>query len=207
MNRATDATASALVPLDATAQRLLFTEARTANRFDPEPVSDATLRAIWELSRWPPTSANCNPLRILFVRGEAAKGQLIPHMNEGNRAKTESAPVVAVLAADMAFHEYMPRLVPYRTGVKESLAEDDARRESLARFNAILQIGYFLLAVRAVGLVAGPMGGFDQAGVDTEFFTDSTWRSLLVVNIGKPAADAWFDRLPRLDYDEVVRFA
>ncbi|MCP3803934.1 malonic semialdehyde reductase [Allokutzneria sp. A3M-2-11 16] len=193
--------------LDKAAQELLFTEARTANAFSPEPVSDETLRAIWELAKWAPTAMNSNPLRVVYLRTEEAKARLIPHMSEGNQAKTATAPVVAVLAADSAFHEHMPHLFPIREGMREYFAGDDAARTHTAEFNSALQAGYFLLAVRAAGLAAGPMGGFDRAGVDGEFFADGRHRSIMVVNIGKPGEGAWFDRLPRLDYDEVVTLA
>jgi len=190
--------------LDADARALLFTEARTANTFTDEPVSDAQLREIVELAKWPPTSANTNPLRILFVRSSEARTRLVAHMSEGNQAKTLTAPMVAVLAADMTFHEQIPRLLPFRPELREVFAADDARRERLALFNATLQAGYFILAVRAVGLAAGPMGGFDADGVDAEFFADRSWHAILVVNIGRPGVDPWFERLPRLVYDEIA---
>ncbi|OKI85155.1 malonic semialdehyde reductase [Micromonospora sp. CB01531] len=196
-----------LITLHPEAQALLFTDARTANTFTDEPVSDAQLRTIHELAKYPPTAANTQPLRVLYVRDGEPRERLLTHMNEGNRAKTATAPVVAVLAADTDFHEFVPRVFPIRPQMRDALAEDPAGREQMARFNATLQIGYWLLAVRAAGLAAGPMGGFDAAGVDKEFFADSSWQSLLVVNIGKPGPDAWFPRLPRLDYDEVVRHA
>jgi 3-hydroxypropanoate dehydrogenase len=192
--------------LDPAAQRLLFTEARTANSFDPEPVGDETLRAIWELAKWPPTAANINPLRILYLRTEEAKQRLAPHMYDNNRAKTLTAPVVAVLAADVDFHEHIPQLFPSRPELKEAFA-DAEKRAAGAKYNATLQAGYFLLAVRAAGLAAGPMLGYDAAGVDAEFFADHTWESILVVNIGKPGVDPWFPRLPRLRYDQAVRLA
>jgi 3-hydroxypropanoate dehydrogenase len=192
--------------LDPAAQRLLFTEARTANTFDPEPVSDETLRAIWELAKWPPTAANINPLRILYLRTAEAKERLGPHMNDNNRGKTVTAPAVAVLAADVEFHEYIPQLFPSRPELKEAFA-DAERRTASAKYNATLQAGYFLLAIRAAGLAAGPMLGFDAAGVDAEFFADHTWESILVVNIGKPGVDPWFPRLPRLEYEQAVRLA
>ncbi|MFE9206693.1 malonic semialdehyde reductase [Micromonospora sp. NPDC007230] len=198
---------SDLITLHPEAQALLFTDARTANTFTDEPVSDTQLRTIHELAKYPPTAANTQPLRVLFLRDGEPRERLLTHMNEGNRAKTATAPVVAVLAADTDFHEFVPRVFPIRPQMRDALAEDPAGREQMARFNATLQIGYWLLAVRAAGLAAGPMGGFDAAGVDKEFFADSSWRSLLVVNIGKPGPDAWFPRLPRLDYDEVVRHA
>lgn len=193
------------IPSDAVAQ--LFTEARTANAFTDEPISDDHLRAIFELAKFPPTAANVQPLRVLFVRPGEARERLIPHMKEFNQAKTRSAPMVAVLAADTDFHEFIPRVYPVRPQMKDFLAADPVAREEMARFNATLQIGYFLLAVRAAGLAAGPMGSFDKAGVDREFFDGTTWKSLLVVNIGHPGENAWYPRMPRLGYEDVVRFA
>jgi 3-hydroxypropanoate dehydrogenase len=199
----TPAVSSPLV-LDADAQALLFTEARTANTFSDAPVSDEQLRAIVELAKWPPTAANTNPLRILFVRTPEARERLVVHMSGANQAKTLTAPAVAVLAADIGFHEQIPRLLPFRPELKDVFEADEVRREGHARFNATLQAAYFILAIRAAGLAAGPMAGFDAEGVDREFFADRAWRSILVVNIGQPGTDPWFDRLPRLDYDDVV---
>ncbi|MFU8874227.1 malonic semialdehyde reductase [Micromonospora sp. SL4-19] len=196
-----------LITLHPDAQALLFTDARTANTFTDEPVTDEQLRAIHELAKYPPTAANTQPLRVLYVRDGEPRERLLTHMNEGNRAKTASAPVVAVLAADTDFHEFIPQVFPIRPQMRDAFADDPAGREQMARFNATLQIGYWLLAARAAGLAAGPMGGFDAAGLDKEFFADGSWRSLLVVNLGKPGPDAWFPRLPRLDYDDVVRHA
>ena len=193
--------------LDDESQRLLFTNARTANTFSDDPVDDEQLAAIYDLMKWAPTGGNTQPLRILFIRSSEAKERLIAHLNEGNRDKTRSAPVVAVLAADTSFHEHLGRLFPQRPEMKDYFAADDALRERQAKFNATLQAGYFLLAVRAMGLAAGPMGGFDAAGIDEEFFADGTWSSILVVNIGRPGPRAWRDRLPRLDYHEAVRLA
>ncbi|MFG2052426.1 malonic semialdehyde reductase [Micromonospora sp. NPDC048930] len=198
---------SDFITLHPEAQAQLFTDARTANTFTDEPVSDEQLRAIFELAKYPPTAANTQPLRVLIVRQGEARERLLAHMGEGNRAKTATAPVVAVLAADTDFHEFIPRVFPIRPEMRDGLAADAVAREGMARFNATLQIGYWLFAVRAAGLAAGPMAGFDADGLDKEFFADSSWRSLLVVNIGKPGPDAWFPRLPRLDYEDVVRHA
>jgi 3-hydroxypropanoate dehydrogenase len=198
---------SDLITLHPEAQAQLFTDARTANTFTDEPVTDEQLRAIFELAKYPPTAANTQPLRVLYVRDGEPRERLLTHMNEGNRAKTASAPVVAVLAADTDFHEFIPRVFPIRAQMRDALAGDVQGRERMARFNATLQIGYWLLAVRAAGLAAGPMGGFDADGLDKEFFADNGWKSVLVVNIGKPGPDAWFPRLPRLDYDDVVKHA
>lgn len=190
--------------LDAEAQALLFTQARTANSFSPDPVDEETLRSIWELTKWAPTGGNTNPLRVLYVRSEEAKARLIPHLADGNRDKTASAPAVAVLAADSRFHDLVPTLLPFRPELKDQL-EDETIREPMWKFGSALQAGYFILGVRAAGLAAGPMAGFDADGVDREFFDGSHWRSILVVNIGHPGTDPWFDRLPRPDYDTAVR--
>ena len=118
-------------------------------------------------------------------------------------SKFTDEPATVILAADHDFHVNIPRLLPFRPEMKDMFV-DDAVREPFAHFNASIQTGYFILAVRAIGLAAGPLAGFDAAGVDNEFFAGTPLHSLLVVNIGTPADDAWFDRLPRLAYDEVV---
>jgi 3-hydroxypropanoate dehydrogenase len=186
------------------ARSLLFTGARTANAFTAEPVTDAQLHAIHELVKWGPTAANTQPMRVLYIRTPQARERLVRHMYDHNKGKAAAAPLVAIVAADHDFHEFIPKVFPIRPEMKDHLAGDPAGREKMANFNAALQGGYYLLAIRAAGLAAGPMGGFDAAGLDAEFFPDSNWRSLMVVNIGKPAADAWFGRLPRLDFDEVT---
>lgn len=186
------------------AQSLLFRDARTANSFTDEPVTGQQVQAIHDLVKYGPTAANTQPLRVLLVRSDEARARLLPHLYEMNRGKSASAPLVAVLAYDVDFHEQLPRLFPHAPNFKDNFA-DESTRHAAGRDNAWLQAGYFLLGVRAAGLAAGPMAGFDAAGVDTEFFPDGRTRSVLVVNIGQPAPDAWFDRLPRLDYDDVVR--
>ena len=193
--------------LDAKAKQVLFTGARTANSFADTPVTDAELSDIWELAKWAPTSANSQPLRVLYVRPGEARDRLVKHMDERNRAKTASAPAVAVLAMDTQFHEYLPTVLPFRPELKDVFAENDARRTATATFNATLQAGYVILAVRAHGLAAGPMGGFDSAGIDAEFFPDGRYRSILVVNIGHPGKNPWFGRLPRLNHEDVVQWA
>ena len=192
-----------LLSLTADAQDLLFREARTANAFTDEPVSDETVAAIYDLVKYAPTSMNNQPLRVALIRSESAREQLLKHMAEGNREKTARAPLVAVLAADTEFHENLPRVFPHFPQAKEMFT-DPAGREQVARLNASLQVGYFLLGVRAAGLAAGPMTGFDADALDADLFADRSWKSLVVVNIGHPAENAWFDRLPRLEHDEVV---
>lgn len=188
------------------AQDLLFRDARTANTFTDEPVTDEQVAAIYDLVKYAPTAMNTQPLRIVLVRDGEPRERLLKHMADGNRDKTASAPLVAVLAADTDFHEHLPRTFPHFPGAKELFADDTAREEA-ARFNAALQAGYFILGVRAAGLAAGPMGGFDAAGLDADLLAGTTLQSLVVVNIGHPAENAWSDRLPRLDHAEVVTTA
>jgi nitroreductase len=198
------ATATGLLAIDAETQDLLFREARTANAFTDEPISEDQIRAIHELVKYGPTAMNNQPLRVVLVRSPQARARLVEHMFDANKAKTSTAPLVALLAADTDFHEELPRVYPIRPEARDRFADDEQLREWSARFNATLQAAYFLIGVRAAGLAAGPMGGFDAAGVDAEFFPDGKHRTLLVVNIGKPTENAWFDRLPRLDYEDVV---
>lgn len=193
----------AALALHPDAQDLLFREARTANAFTEEPVTEEQIRAIYDLVKYAPTSMNIQPLRVTLVRTPEARERLLPLMSEGNRAKTATAPVVAILAADTDFHTNLDRVFPIMPNAKDFFA-DPVRRAETARFNALLQVGYFLLGIRAAGLAAGPMTGFDAEGVDKEFFADGRHKSLVVVNIGRPAEGAWFDRLPRLAHDEVV---
>lgn len=188
--------------LDDAAADLLFREAHTAYGFTDEPVTPEQLVRLHDLLRNPPTAMNTQPLRVVVVASTEDKARLLPYLAEGNRAKSASAPLVAILAADTDFHEHLPRLLPHAPGAKDRFADDEAR-ERAARFNATLQAGYFLLAVRAVGLDAGPMGGFDAAGVDRDLLGDGPLKSLLVVNIGHAAQDGTFPRSPRLERDEV----
>jgi 3-hydroxypropanoate dehydrogenase len=197
----------ALARLDDAGRALLFTGARTANSFAPTPVTDAELNEIWELAKWPPTAANIQPLRVLYVRPGPGRDRLVEHMADGNKAKTASAPAVAVLALDTQFHEHIPAVMPYKPELKDVFEANETMRTETGRFSAALQAGYFLLAVRAHGLAAGPMGGFDAAALDADFFPDGRWRSILVVNIGHPGQDPWFGRLPRLDHSDVVQWA
>lgn len=195
--------------LDDTGRTLLFTGARTANSFADTPVTDQELAGIWELAHWSPSMANSQPLRVLFVRTAEGRERLGAHMAEGNRDKTVSAPAIAVLAYDAEFHEHFPTVFPDRGEMyreRFSGLPGDAL-EGIAKYSAAIQAGVFLLAVRAHGLAAGPMAGFDGPGIDAEFFAGTTWKTHLVVNIGHPGAAPWFDRLPRLDTSTAVAWA
>ncbi|WP_329072408.1 malonic semialdehyde reductase [Amycolatopsis sp. NBC_01480] len=189
--------------LDKTAQDLLFRDARTANAFTDEPVSDEQVAAIYDLIKYAPTAFNSQPLRILLVRSPEARERLVAHLWDGNREKTTNAPLVAVLAYDPEFHEHLPAQLPHFPGAQDLFKGKESRLVE-ATISASLQIGYFILGVRAVGLAAGPMTGLHAEGIDQEFFADSGYKTLVVVNIGKPGEDAWFPRGPRLEQDLVV---
>ncbi|GAA2627909.1 malonic semialdehyde reductase [Streptomyces axinellae] len=190
--------------LDPAAQDLLFREAHTANTFTEEPVTDEQVQAIYDLVKFGPTAFNQSPLRVTMLRTAESRARLLPHMAEGNRPKTSTAPLTAVLSYDLDFHERLPELFPHAPHIKDAFFSEEPVRESAASLNATLQAGYFLLGVRAAGLAAGPMTGFDPAGVDKEFFGDGRQHVLMVVNIGKPGPDAFAPRSPRLAYEDVV---
>ncbi|MCS0634487.1 malonic semialdehyde reductase [Streptomyces sp. LP05-1] len=190
--------------LDPAAQDLLFREARTANAFTDEPVTDEQMQAIYDLVKYGPTAFNQTPLRVVLVRSAEARERLLPHMAEGNRPKTASAPLVAILAADNEFHEELPALFPHFPQAKDVFFGERPARENSALLNAALQAAYFIVGVRAAGLAAGPMTGFDPAGLQKEFL-DGDHTPLMVVNIGRPAENAWFPRSPRLAYDDVIK--
>lgn len=189
--------------LDPAAQDLLFREARTANTFTDEPVTDEQVQAIYDLVKFGPTAFNQSPLRVVLVRSAEGRERLVQHMAEGNRPKTSTAPLVAILAADNEFHEELPALLPHFPQAKDMFFSERPVRESAAVLNAALQAAYFIIGVRAAGLAAGPMTGYDAAGIQKEFLDDDH-APLMVVNIGKPGQDAWFPRSPRLSFDEVV---
>lgn len=189
--------------IDDRAADLLFRDAHTTYAFTDEPVSDEQLAEIYDLVRYAPTLMNSQPLRLTFIRTPEAKARLLPHLAPGNRPKAESAPVVAILAADTDFHEHLPRMFPQAPAAKDKFA-DKAVRAQVANFNAAIQAGYFIVAVRAVGLGAGPMGGFDKDGLDAEFFAGSAQRSILVVNVGHAAEGGTNPRNPRLEHHEAV---
>ena len=200
----TTTTPDTYLELEKDAQDLLFRSARTANAFTDEPVTDEHIRAIHDLVKWGPTAMNAQPLRVLLVRSPDARGRLVEHMSDGNKAKTSIAPLTLVLAADVDFHDELPRVSPHAVGARDRLHADESARERMAKLNALLQAAYLIVGIRAAGLAAGPMTGFDAAGVDAEFFPDGRHRSLVVVNVGHPASDAFRDRMPRLEYEDVV---
>lgn len=196
----------AVLALDDSGADLLFREAHTAYRFTDEPVTEAQMRAVHELVKWAPTAMNGQPMRVTLVRSAEGRERLIARLAPGNRAKAQSAPLVAILSYDVDFHETLPEVLPSSPKAREGFADESARH-AFGSFNGALQAAYFMIGVRAAGLAAGPMGGFDKAGVDADFFPEGRQRSFLVVNIGHPAADGQFPRSPRLAYERVVSVA
>lgn len=190
--------------IPAAAADLLFREAATAYGFDDQPVTDEEVRAVYDLIKWGPTSMNTQPLRVVLVRSPEARARLVEQMGGANRERTAGAPLVAILAADLDFHDELPRVFPVYPTARDRFAADDAARHEAAVFNATLQMGYFLVGVRAAGLTAGPMTGFDADAVTREFFPDGRHRALMVVNLGHPVPHGTRPRQPRLAYDEVV---
>lgn len=188
--------------LDRAALNTLFHEARTANGFAPIPVAPELLQELIEATKMGPTAMNALPLRVVFVTSHEARARLKPLVMPGNVAKIESAPVTAILARDLNFHEELPRLFPHAPQHYLDHAKADAENMSLQ--NATLQAGYFILAARALGLDAGPMGGFDAKAVDAEFFPDGAHRSILLVTLGYGDDSKLFPRNPRLDFAEIA---
>ena len=183
---------------------LLFREARTHNDWTDREVSDVLLQAVFDLAKTGPTSANCSPLRIVYVRSAAAKERLKPALIEGNVEKTMAAPVTAILGHDLEFYEQLPKLFPH-TDARAWFVGNDALIETTAFRNGSLQGAYFIMAARALGLDCGPMSGFDNAAVDRAFFPDGTIKSNFLCNLGYGDPSKLFPRSPRFDFDEVCK--
>lgn len=201
----TDITTATELAIDDATADLLFREARSVVRFTDGEVSDSQIQAAYDLVRWGPTMMNTLPLRLLLVRTSEARERLVSHMSDGNKAKTLAAPLTLVAAADPGFHEHMGRLVPHAVAAREQFeAAGVEGRSPIASQSALLQIGYLIVGLRAAGLHVGPMGGFDRAGVDSEFFSENGWQSQLIINVGTPAAEnSAHPRQDRFSFDEV----
>ncbi|HEY1631130.1 MAG TPA: malonic semialdehyde reductase [Rhizomicrobium sp.] len=183
---------------------LIFRTARTQNKWQDKPVSPALLMAVYDLLRWGPTSANMSPARFVFVASPEAKERLKPHLSPGNRDKTMSAPVTAIIGYDLDFPELMPKLFPHQPDAKNWFA-DPGLREQAAFRNGSLQGGYLIIAARALGLDCGPMSGFDNAGVDREFFAGTAIKSNFICSLGHGDPAGVFARSPRLSFDEACK--
>jgi len=191
--------------LDDNALDLLFCEARTHGAWLPTPVSAQTLRALWDTLKFGPTSANCSPLRIVFVQSRGAKEKLASCMNHGNQAKTLMAPVTAILGMDLEFYEQLPRLFPHDQSARSWFAGRPEHIRETALRNSSLQGGYLIIAARALGLDCGPMSGFDAAKIDAGFFSGSSVIVNFVCSLGYGDPGALFPRSPRLPFDEACR--
>ncbi|MCE9648165.1 MAG: malonic semialdehyde reductase [Parvibaculum sp.] len=183
----------------------IFRTARTQNAWTSEPVSDATLREIFELMKWGPTSANMSPARFVFVKSKEAKEKLSPALSEGNRAKTMSAPVTVIIGHDVEFYEHLPKLFPHDQSAKTWFNWSAEWAATHAFRNGSLQGAYFMIAARALGLDCGPMSGFDAAKVEEAFFPGGRIKANFLCNIGHGDPKALFPRSPRFEFDEVAQ--
>ena len=182
---------------------LVFRRARTHSAWLDKPVPDALLREVYDLMKWGPTSANCCPARLVFLRTPEAKARLLPALSPGNVDKTKAAPVTAIIGYDTRFFEWMPRkLFSHRPEMADTYAKNPALSEVVGFRNGTLQGAYFMLAARAVGLDVGGMSGFDNAKVDAEFFPDGRIKSNFLCNIGHGDPSKVMPKLARLDFDE-----
>jgi 3-hydroxypropanoate dehydrogenase len=203
-------------PLDESALNVLFRDARTHAAWLDKPVSDETLHELYDLAKWPPTSANTNPARFVFIRSDKAKQRLRPALSSGNLEKTMKAPVTVIVAYDLKFYEKLPKLFPHNPGMMKLFATSPALVEVTAKRNSTLQGAYLILAARALGLDCGPMSGFDSAkvddeffnagreceGCDQEFFPEGQVRSNFLINLGYGDPASLFPRGPRLSFEE-----
>jgi 3-hydroxypropanoate dehydrogenase len=179
----------------------IFRKARSQNKWLDKPVSPALLMAVYDLMRWGPTSANMSPARLVFVVSKEAKERLKPFLSEANRAKVMSAPVTAIIGYDVTFPETLPKLFPHAPDAKNWF-KDTAIAQVHAFRNGSLQGAYFIVAARALGLDCGPMSGFDNAGVDREFFAGTAVKSNFICSVGYGDPAGLFTRSPRLSFDE-----
>ena len=179
----------------------LFHAARTPNLFLDQPIDDQLLFKVWETLRWAPTSANCSPLRVQFVKSPAAKAKLLTCVDPGNAKKVQSAPVTAILGMDMRFHDKLKQLFPH-TDAKAWFEGQDEKIATTAFRNSSLQGAYFMLAARAMGLDCGPMSGFDHKAIDAAFFAGTHVRSNFLCNLGYGDPASVFARSPRLEFHE-----
>ncbi len=182
---------------------ILFREARSFNEWQDKEASAVTLRAVFDLMKWAPTSANCFPLRVVFVTSPEAKARLKPHLAEGNVDKTMSAPAVAIMANDKQFYEKLPQLFPH-ADAKSWFVGNQALIDETAMRNGTLQGAYLMLAARALGLDCGPMSGFDPEGMKAEFFPGQDYEVNFICNLGYGDRETLFPRSPRPDFDDMA---
>jgi len=194
-------------PLPAAALDQLFHSARTYNDWSDEPVGEDTLRALYDLLKWGPTSANASPARFVWVRSAEGKSRLASLAMEQNRPKILAAPVTVIIGHDFDFHDAMPILFPARAEMMQQYFRQPGMAEVTAMRNGTLQGGYLILAARALGLDCGPMSGFDNEAVDREFFAGTRIQSNFICSLGHGKPESVWPRNPRLTFEEAGRFA
>ena len=187
-------------------EKQLFTEARTHNGWLPKPVSDETLKKVYDLAKFGPTSANCCPLRIVFIKTKEAKERLRPILMPQNVEKTMAAPVTALLAMDMEFYDHLPMLFPHADAKAWFVGNEELIAETAMR-NSTLQAAYFIIAARACGLDCGPMSGFDRTKADDVFFKGTSFMSNFLCNLGYGDPSKLFPRSPRFNFEDVCLIA
>ena len=191
--------------LDEDSLNQLFRDARTHTRWLDAPVDDALLRELYALTRFAPTSANSQPMRLVFVKSRDAKERLRPALAPQNIEKTMTAPVTAIVAHDLEFYEQLPKLMPHVDARTWFASRPSDQIERAAFQGSSMQGAYVILAARALGLDAGPIGGFDSAKVDAAFFPDGKTRSNFLINLGYGDREGLYPRNPRLEFDEACR--
>ena len=184
-------------------KNLIFQEARTHNDWLDKDISNYILMEIYDLMKWGPTSANCSPTRIIFVKSKASKDRLLPFVIESNLEKTKSAPVTAIIGYDINFHDHLPKLFPHNPDAQNWFNHSIDIAEETAFRNGSMQGAYFIIAARALGLDCGPMSGFDKEGVDNEFFRDTNIKSNFLCNLGYGDKTKLFERSPRFKFNEI----
>jgi nitroreductase len=191
-------------PLDDTALDTLFREARSYNRWSAEPVPASSLRALYDLLKFGPTSVNCSPARFVFVTSAAARARLVECLSPGNVVKVEQAPVTVIIGMDEQFYEKIPQLFPHRPEAGNFFKDPAVGRVHMMR-NATLQGAYLMLAARALGLDCGPMSGFSNEKVDAAFFAGTPIKSNFLCALGHGTSEMLFARAPRLSFEEACR--
>jgi 3-hydroxypropanoate dehydrogenase len=194
-----------MTAIDEAALDRIFREARTHNAWQDRPVEESDLRRLYDVMKFGPTSANCCPARFLFLRSRESRERLRPHLTEGNVDKTMAAPVTAIIGYDTLFYENIPRLFPHNPGARDWFAGEEKTGNENAFRNGTLQGAYLIIAARAIGLDCGPMSGFDNEGVDREFWPDGRIRSNFLCNLGYGDPAGLHPRGPRLDFEEACR--
>lgn len=183
----------------------IFREARTHNAWEDKQVSDDTLKALYDLMKWGPTSANCSPARIVFVKSKEAKEKLATVLSEGNLKKSMEAPVTAVIGYDVEFYERLPELFPHAPEAKTWFNWSKEWAEQTAFRNGSLQGAYFMIAARSLGLDCGPMSGFDMKKADELYFAGTTVKVNFLCNLGYGDPSGLFTRSPRLPFDDACK--